>query len=121
MLANGAGGARELAAVVLSKLPDFVWKVLPVRYARAGPAWHPTWHPPTRNTGPSFAQLPALRCFALPPTLLTPQSLKCAFLALLHACSLAVKMKSWATHRVELPELAAPELRQAGSGAHTKV
>ncbi|EFN54092.1 hypothetical protein CHLNCDRAFT_136216 [Chlorella variabilis] len=64
VLANGAGGARELAAVVLSKLPDFVWKVLPV--------------------------------------------------------SLAVKMKSWATHRVELPELAAPELRQAGSGAHTK-
>lgn len=47
--------------------------------------------------------------------------MKCAFLALLHACSLAVKMKSWATHRVELPELAAPELRQAGSGAHTKV
>jgi hypothetical protein len=52
VLANGAGGTRELAAVLLAKLPAGVWKVLPV--------------------------------------------------------SAAVKIKSWATHRVELPELAVP-------------
>lgn len=31
VLANGAGGTRELAAVLLTKLPAGVWKVLPVR------------------------------------------------------------------------------------------
>lgn len=31
VLANGAGGMRELAAVLLTKLPAGVWKVLPVR------------------------------------------------------------------------------------------
>lgn len=31
VLANGAGGTRELAAVLLSKLPAGVWKALPVR------------------------------------------------------------------------------------------
>lgn len=31
VLANGAGGTRELAAVLLAKLPAGVWKALPVR------------------------------------------------------------------------------------------
>ncbi|PSC67869.1 putative magnesium transporter NIPA9 isoform A [Micractinium conductrix] len=35
VLANGAGGTRELAAVVLSKLPAGVWKALPVSVAVA--------------------------------------------------------------------------------------
>ena len=33
VLANGAGGTRELVALALSKLPGAVWKVLPVRCA----------------------------------------------------------------------------------------
>ncbi|KAL4428992.1 hypothetical protein ABPG77_006031 [Micractinium sp. CCAP 211/92] len=63
VLANGAGGTRELAAVLLAKLPAGVWKALPV--------------------------------------------------------GVAVKIKSWATHRVELPELAVPELA-AVPGGHAK-
>ncbi|KAL4440316.1 hypothetical protein ABPG75_003317 [Micractinium tetrahymenae] len=63
VLANGAGGTRELAAVVLAKLPAGVWKALPV--------------------------------------------------------GAAVKIKSWATHRVELPELAVPDLA-AAPGGHAK-
>lgn len=34
-------------------------------------------------------------------------------------CSVAVKIKSWATHRVELPELAVPELAVV-PGGHAK-
>lgn len=34
-------------------------------------------------------------------------------------CSAAVKIKSWATHRVELPELTVPELA-AVLGGHAK-
>jgi hypothetical protein len=64
VLANGAGGARELAAALLSRLPAAVWKALPV--------------------------------------------------------GLAVRAKTWASHRAELPEAAVPELaglRQGGAAA----
>lgn len=43
------------------------------------------------------------------------------------ARSAAVKIKSWAVHRVELPELAVPELTMSAlrppgaAGAHTKL
>jgi hypothetical protein len=116
VLANGAGGAREVAAVALSKLPDFVWKVLPVRcvlicfsFQNLAAAFNK--HQPKPGLAPQH-----LFCW---PDCMSPPQLK---IPSLHACSLAVRVKSCATHRVELPEhQQAPDLRRTGSGApHTK-
>ena len=138
VLANGAGGTRELAAVVLSKLPAGVWKALPVRCggvgewgsacrtgvwpisgggrlfisARCGPLWHALkWT--TAAASPFLPVTQHLTTAAAPADVDQPLLHSCSCL-----CSVAVRMKSWATHRVELPELAVPESLAAAPGTH---
>ena len=112
VLANGAGGTRELAAVLLAKLPAGVWKVLPVRWGgcdwgRVAGALHllPVYgicFGSSTTTGCWLLRLPSCRVFpGAPPQPPQPHA-PCA------CRSAAVKIKSWATHRVELPELAVP-------------
>lgn len=85
VLANGAGGTRELAAVLLAKLPASVWKVLPVRCGAALVWWvapaaarpPPPHVPPTHLPAASHAAVPPSSSKAGPPTAWSCQSWLC--------------------------------------------